>query len=172
MNLNFFFPVACSHDRAWEFFAESVINPVGFPSLRCENYESFTNGTCFKDFAYSKKQKMQYMGLAVNKQYVVLYRCHWSLSLNPKCVFFFSGFKANSTWLLNPRRRLRTTKCTNPDGVIRVFPRTVLVRKHNNTQNRINLRPFVFFFFLLLIRCARVTRNHLKSVSNERIYRL
>lgn len=64
------FLVACSHDRAWEYFAESVINPIGFPSLRCSNYESFTNGTCFKEFAYAKEQKVQYMGLAVNKQCV------------------------------------------------------------------------------------------------------
>ncbi|XP_022168110.1 pancreatic triacylglycerol lipase isoform X1 [Myzus persicae] len=60
--------MACSHDRAWEYFAESVVNPIGFPSLRCINYESFTNGTCFRNFAYSKEQRVQYMGLAVNKQ--------------------------------------------------------------------------------------------------------
>lgn len=66
------FPVACSHDRAWEYFAESIINPIGFPSLRCSNYESFTNGTCFEEFAYAKEQKIQFMGLGVNKQYVAI----------------------------------------------------------------------------------------------------
>lgn len=63
-----YFLVACSHDRAWQYFAESVINPVGFPALRCADYESFTDGTCFKDFAYSERHEIQYMGLAVNKK--------------------------------------------------------------------------------------------------------
>ncbi|XP_050535816.1 pancreatic triacylglycerol lipase [Daktulosphaira vitifoliae] len=60
--------MACSHDRAWEYFAESVINPTGFPSVACNTYESFTNGTCIRDFAYREKREVQYMGIAAKKR--------------------------------------------------------------------------------------------------------
>ncbi|XP_050430197.1 pancreatic triacylglycerol lipase-like isoform X1 [Adelges cooleyi] len=78
--------MACSHDRAWEYFAESVVNPVGFPSLRCDSYESFTDGTCFKEYAYGKDHYTQYMGLGVNKKI----KGHFYLATRPKAPFAYN----------------------------------------------------------------------------------
>jgi len=40
----FFLTVGCSHQRAWEYFVESVGQPRGFPAQRCEPSEMF--GIC------------------------------------------------------------------------------------------------------------------------------
>lgn len=40
------FLVICSHSRAYEFFAESIINPNAFVGKLCENWSKFENGDC------------------------------------------------------------------------------------------------------------------------------
>lgn len=39
-------PVACSHNRAWMYYAESVDDPYAFPAVKCTNYVKFTKGLC------------------------------------------------------------------------------------------------------------------------------
>lgn len=40
---SFSFPVGCSHQRAWEYFVESIRQPLAFPSERCEASENIGN---------------------------------------------------------------------------------------------------------------------------------
>ncbi|XP_039765399.1 pancreatic triacylglycerol lipase-like isoform X2 [Pararge aegeria] len=47
----------CSHSRVYELYAESVLNPTGFPSVRCANWAAFRQGNCEYD-------KTSYMGYA------------------------------------------------------------------------------------------------------------
>lgn len=42
--LSIYFLVGCSHQRAWEYFVESVGQPKSFPAQRCESSESI--GAC------------------------------------------------------------------------------------------------------------------------------
>ncbi|XP_066901536.1 lipase member I-like [Halyomorpha halys] len=48
--------VACSHNRAWRFYAESVKNPYAFPAYECHDYHAFQAGLC------PPKGKQAYMG--------------------------------------------------------------------------------------------------------------
>ncbi|CAH1408101.1 unnamed protein product [Nezara viridula] len=48
--------VACSHNRAWMFFAESVRNPYAFPAYKCHDYHAFVAGKC------PPEGKQAYMG--------------------------------------------------------------------------------------------------------------
>ncbi|XP_073989015.1 pancreatic lipase-related protein 3-like isoform X2 [Rhodnius prolixus] len=36
----------CSHGRSYEYYAESVINPKGFRSVKCDSWSAFSNGSC------------------------------------------------------------------------------------------------------------------------------
>ncbi|XP_026728556.1 pancreatic triacylglycerol lipase-like [Trichoplusia ni] len=36
----------CSHSRAWQFYAESIINMTAFVGVSCPDYESFRDGKC------------------------------------------------------------------------------------------------------------------------------
>ncbi|XP_026750752.2 pancreatic triacylglycerol lipase-like [Galleria mellonella] len=42
----------CSHSRAWQLFAESTVNLQAFPSIRCESWTAFQNGTCDHEISY------------------------------------------------------------------------------------------------------------------------
>ncbi|KAL0811655.1 hypothetical protein ABMA28_009105 [Loxostege sticticalis] len=42
----------CSHSRAWQLFAESVINEAAFPAVKCDSWEAFTKGKCFNEISY------------------------------------------------------------------------------------------------------------------------
>ncbi|KAI5755192.1 hypothetical protein M8J77_014860 [Diaphorina citri] len=56
--------LACSHHRAWRFYAESVTNEHGFPSVRCPDYKLFSEGFCHEDVA--ERSVTEFMGLAVS----------------------------------------------------------------------------------------------------------
>ena len=36
----------CSHQRAVDYFSESVASPIGFKSLKCESFENYEAGLC------------------------------------------------------------------------------------------------------------------------------
>lgn len=37
---------SCSHSRAVDYFAESIMNPYAFEAVKCENFESLKDGRC------------------------------------------------------------------------------------------------------------------------------
>lgn len=55
------FAVGCSHQRAWEYFIESVHYPMAFPANRCEPSKLF--GTC-RDGGDGKA----FMGMGADKR--------------------------------------------------------------------------------------------------------
>ncbi|XP_073985644.1 pancreatic lipase-related protein 2 isoform X2 [Rhodnius prolixus] len=42
--------VACSHNRAWKYYAESVKAPYDFPAIPCPSYQMFKLGKCHGTF--------------------------------------------------------------------------------------------------------------------------
>ncbi|KAK9506847.1 hypothetical protein O3M35_008709 [Rhynocoris fuscipes] len=38
--------VACSHNRAWKYYAESVVSPYDFPAIPCPTYKLYKQGKC------------------------------------------------------------------------------------------------------------------------------
>ncbi|XP_065204938.1 probable phospholipase A1 magnifin isoform X2 [Planococcus citri] len=59
--------VSCSHDRAWQYYAESILNEKGFPAVRCANYETFLAGVCNQHSdPRTNRSEIQYMGFAAN----------------------------------------------------------------------------------------------------------
>uniref|UniRef100_A0A8D8TKH1 Pancreatic lipase-related protein 2 n=1 Tax=Cacopsylla melanoneura TaxID=428564 RepID=A0A8D8TKH1_9HEMI len=54
--------LACSHHRAWRFYAESITNERGFPATRCPDYKLFSEGFCHEDVT----ELGEFMGLAVS----------------------------------------------------------------------------------------------------------
>uniref|UniRef100_A0A146LFH2 Lipase member H n=2 Tax=Lygus hesperus TaxID=30085 RepID=A0A146LFH2_LYGHE len=38
--------VACSHNKAWKYYAESVMHPADFPSVHCKNFDEFESNSC------------------------------------------------------------------------------------------------------------------------------
>ncbi|XP_065204848.1 pancreatic triacylglycerol lipase-like [Planococcus citri] len=59
--------VSCSHDRAWQYYAESILNEKGFPAVRCANYETFLAGVCHQHSdPRTNRSEIQYMGFAAN----------------------------------------------------------------------------------------------------------
>lgn len=51
------FAVACSHNRAWAYYAESVNNEYAFPAYTCDSYDSFMKSEC-----NSTRSNPAYMG--------------------------------------------------------------------------------------------------------------
>ncbi|KAK7600947.1 hypothetical protein V9T40_008388 [Parthenolecanium corni] len=60
--------ISCSHDRAWQYYAESVLNEKGFPATRCTNYDAFLAGVCspLTINPRTNKTEIQFMGFAAN----------------------------------------------------------------------------------------------------------
>ncbi|XP_054257370.1 phospholipase A1-like [Macrosteles quadrilineatus] len=52
--------VACSHNRAWAYFAESILDPFAFPAVRCPSFGSYKMGMCHHG------PPLQYMGVAAD----------------------------------------------------------------------------------------------------------
>lgn len=38
--------IECDHARSVNFFAESIVSPVGFPACRCDNWDHYVKGEC------------------------------------------------------------------------------------------------------------------------------
>ncbi|KAK0162137.1 hypothetical protein PV327_008499 [Microctonus hyperodae] len=53
------FSISCSHFRAWEYYSESVFQPCGFPSERCDTWKPSVSGC---------SQSQTYMGVATNRK--------------------------------------------------------------------------------------------------------
>lgn len=38
--------IECDHARSVNFFAESIVSPIGFPACRCDNWDHYVRGEC------------------------------------------------------------------------------------------------------------------------------
>lgn len=62
--------ISCSHDRAWQYYAESVLNEKGFPTVKCASYDDFVSGKCRQSTSLTSNGsgEVQYMGYATNRR--------------------------------------------------------------------------------------------------------
>jgi hypothetical protein len=64
----YLFTGSCSHYRAPNFFAESILNPTAFPAVKCD-IEEIENGTGQCDMMEDNGGEIVYMGESVSKKY-------------------------------------------------------------------------------------------------------
>ncbi|CAB0011059.1 unnamed protein product [Nesidiocoris tenuis] len=53
--------VACSHNKAWKYYADSVVNPYEFMAVECKNVRDFERGVC-----KSNRETPAFMGYAAD----------------------------------------------------------------------------------------------------------
>ncbi|KAK3917395.1 Pancreatic lipase-related protein 2 [Frankliniella fusca] len=49
---------SCSHSRAWQLYAESVVEPTSFPALRCRTDRDFRSGQCGERVADTWRRRL------------------------------------------------------------------------------------------------------------------
>lgn len=86
-----FFTVACSHNRAWMYYAESVLNENAFPALPCSNSEAFHGGECNTT---QERGVPAFMGFAANPGYG-----YCETKFEEKHYNFVTDIGGNSIWI-------------------------------------------------------------------------
>lgn len=61
--ISYFITVGCSHQRAWQYFVESVGSVQSFPAEKCENSTKL-----YDNEEFCRRDLIAYMGMGADKR--------------------------------------------------------------------------------------------------------